>query len=126
MNTIVKAMEFWSAFQPGREYHCWFFKKKDWDFQKSRYSAPEHLWIQRKTPQNVIWITGVSRHSIQAYCMGEYGDSLCSFRYHIYRFRRNTGKEYLSIHPEYWDKWIDKISNAEDKVRGFHIVEAKS
>ena len=69
-------------------------------------------------------ITGVSRHSIQAYCMGEHGDSQFIPVSHI-QIGGIPVKEYLSIHPEYRDKMdFDKIS-AEDKVCGFHIVEGK-
>ena len=69
-------------------------------------------------------ITGVSRHSIQAYCMGEHGDSQIIPVSHI-QIGGIPVKEYLSIHPEYRDKMdFDKIS-AEDKVCGFHIVEGK-
>ena len=69
-------------------------------------------------------ITGVSRHSIQAYCMGEHGDSQFIPVSHI-QIGGIPVKEYLSIHPEFRDKMdFDKIS-AEDKVCGFHIVEGK-
>ena len=71
-----------------------------------------------------ILISISNRHSIQAYCMGEHGDSQFIPVSHI-QIGGIPVKEYLSIHPEYRDKMdFDKIS-AEDKVCGFHIVEGK-
>ena len=57
-------------------------------------------------------ITGVSRHSIQAYCMGEHGDSQFIPVSHI-QIGGIPVKEYLSIHPEYRDKMdFDNIARA--------------
>lgn len=69
-------------------------------------------------------ITGVSRHSIQAYCMGEHGDSQFIPASHV-QIGGIPVKEYLNVHPEVKEKMDFAKISADDKICGFHIVEGK-
>lgn len=101
------------------------------DFLRKRLGLPKNQVFSTGTSLDsarlrrmLSEITGVDRNSIQAYCMGEHGDSQFIPASHVY-IGGIPIQEYITLHPELKDKLDFQQISKDDKVCGFHIVEGK-